>query len=592
MEVADGVEVRLQRRKVTWRGILMCLGGLVAVTALGMAYALTSGNLVVSGTVNIDEYEGLVITNVAKAAGSGGSVVTTMTSGTFAANTITLESSSSATTVANYTVYNNTDTTYYFTGVSYMTQAEIEALGISSFVAYDNANIVIDTSSYAGSIGVALAPGGSMTIPVGFKYAGSDIGNTVLNISLSLEFSETAPVIIEHTIHYNLNGGSGSIADTVFTGSSTTITSTVPTRTNYVFTGWQVTVNNAVETVDYAAGATYTISGDGSTAEEMTLYAKWIQYQIVYDANEDGSGGPGTIIYTTSTPTISTKEPSSDYDFEGWATKADASSAEYDPGDTYDGSWTYSNGVYSATLYAVYDTSSCVANGTLITLADGSRVAVENLDIDDEILVWDFEKNEYATTSIFFFHRIESAKYVQITLQFDNGEELKIANEHGVFDATLSKYVYINANNVARYVGDKFVFQESETTWGETKLLSYAVTREIDTINSPASYRELAFFANGILTRPAFGDAFDYFDIDTDYATQTLRINQEKKTADILKYGLYTYADFSSLVSEYVFEGAQAQYMKIAIGKGLTTWDNIMWMIDSFAGYVYEQHGE
>ena len=52
--------------------------------------------------------------------------------------------------------------------------------------------------------------------------------------------------------------------------------------------------------------------------------------------------------------------------------------------------------------------------------------------------------------------------------------------------------------------------------------------------------------------------------------------------ADIEQYGLYTYADFEDLISEEAFELYNAQYLKIAIGKGYITWDDVLEMIDIY----------
>lgn len=71
-----------------------------------------------------------------------------------------------------------------------------------------------------------------------------------------------------YTVSYDANGGTGAPANQTKTyGVSLTLSSTIPTRTNYNFLGWGTSA--ASTTVSYAAGAAYT------TNAAITLYAIW-----------------------------------------------------------------------------------------------------------------------------------------------------------------------------------------------------------------------------------------------------------------------------------------------------------------------------
>lgn len=60
---------------------------------------------------------------------------------------------------------------------------------------------------------------------------------------------------------------------------------------------------------------------------------------------------------------------------------------------------------------------------------------------------------------------------------------------------------------------------------------------------------------------------FNIFDVDP----ETLKYDEDKMSADIEMYGLFTYEEFAKVlpVSESVFNAFNAQYFKVAIGKGL-----------------------
>ena len=73
---------------------------------------------------------------------------------------------------------------------------------------------------------------------------------------------------ITYTVQYNANGGTGAPASQTKTyGTTLTLSSTKPTRTNYTFKGWGTAAS--ATTVAYAAGASYTKEA------AVTLYAIW-----------------------------------------------------------------------------------------------------------------------------------------------------------------------------------------------------------------------------------------------------------------------------------------------------------------------------
>ncbi len=128
---------------------------------------------------------------------------------------------------------------------------------------------------------------------------------------------------------YDLDGGTGSIADSTFkVGDKVTITSVVPTKEGYNFLGWSTKKN--ASSASYKAGDSVTLNDayDGS----VRLYAVWESkgYKIKYDSN----GGNGTIsdsIYKLGeskklTKNTFTKEG---YTFIGWNTNKNASAALY-----------------------------------------------------------------------------------------------------------------------------------------------------------------------------------------------------------------------------------------------------------------------
>lgn len=146
-----------------------------------------------------------------------------------------------------------------------------------------------------------------------------------------------------YTISYNMNGGSGSIGNQTKTyGQDLTLSSTKPTRTGYDFLGWNT--NQSATTAQYSAGGKYTANSSA------TLYAIWSinKYTISYNMNGgSGSVGNQTKTYGQSLTLSSTRPTRTGYEFVGWSTDKNATTAQYQPNSQYTNN-------ANATLYAVW----------------------------------------------------------------------------------------------------------------------------------------------------------------------------------------------------------------------------------------------
>ena len=135
------------------------------------------------------------------------------------------------------------------------------------------------------------------------------------------------------TLTYDAQDGSGAPGDqTGDAASNVTVSSTVPTRAGYTFTGWDTVADGSGD--DYSGGDTYTLPNSGTD----TLYAQWQinTVTLTYDP-QDGSGAPGDQTGdAASNVTVSSTVPTRDgYTFTGWDTGADGSGDDYSGGDTY-----------------------------------------------------------------------------------------------------------------------------------------------------------------------------------------------------------------------------------------------------------------
>ena len=70
-------------------------------------------------------------------------------------------------------------------------------------------------------------------------------------------------------------------------------------------------------------------------------------------------------------------------------------------------------------------------------------------------------------------------------------------------------------------------------------------------------------------------ELFNIFEFD-----ENMKVDEEKKQADIEKYGLYTYDDFAAYLSEEVFNALPLAELKVSVGKGNMTWDDVMAIVE------------
>ena len=68
--------------------------------------------------------------------------------------------------------------------------------------------------------------------------------------------------------------------------------------------------------------------------------------------------------------------------------------------------------------------------------------------------------------------------------------------------------------------------------------------------------------------------------------TQLTSTDQEAMERDIEMYGLFTYEDFEDLVPFELYDSFTTKYFKVAIGKGILTWDQLYYYIDRYGPLV------
>ena len=267
------------------------------------------------------------------------------------------------------------------------------------------------------------------------------------------------------------------------------------------------------------------------------------------------------------------------YTFDGWYTSSDFSGTGH----------SLLSEVPNGELYAKWTAEdTCVAEGSLITLADGTQKAVEDLTGNEMLLVWDLFNGTFSAAPILFIDSDPMRAYEVITLTFADGTEVKVIDEHGFWNVDLNEYVFLRAD-AAKYIGDTFnkqiVDANGNMTYTAVELVSVSIATEYTTAWSPVTYGHLCYYVNGMLSMPgATTGLINIFEVDPD----TMKIDEEAYAEDIAEYGVYTYEEFTEEIAEVpetIFNAFGGAYLKVAIGKGILTEDMILELISRYSEF-------
>lgn len=228
---------------------------------------------------------------------------------------------------------------------------------------------------------------------------------------------------------------------------------------------------------------------------------------------------------------------------------------------------------------------TCLAPGTLITMADGSTKAVEDVEAGDELLVWDMVRGAFDHSPVLFVEHNEESEKEVIRLDFSDNTEIEFIFEHGFFDINANKYVYLhNLEEAKACIGHYFLKYDPDTKkHTKVKVIKASAEHRATTTHSPCTTRHLCLYANGLLTMPGATAPF----------TNTFKISRKTYSYDpndmikcLRKYGYFTAIDFAEYLPADMFYAFQGEFLKVKIEKGETSMEEILALIKRYAQYL------
>jgi hypothetical protein len=143
----------------------------------------------------------------------------------------------------------------------------------------------------------------------------------------------------------------------------------------------------------------------------------------------------------------------------------------------------------------------CFPAGTMITLSNGTKKAIEDIGYDDHILVWNFDLGEYASAKPIWIKASETATEYNV-LTFSDGSVLKTVGNHHIFNKQAERFTHTMTADTP--IGTVTVNEQGE----EITLVSAEVVKEsVEFYNVWTEYH-LNMFAQGVLTSNRFNNTY------------------------------------------------------------------------------------
>jgi hypothetical protein len=143
----------------------------------------------------------------------------------------------------------------------------------------------------------------------------------------------------------------------------------------------------------------------------------------------------------------------------------------------------------------------CFPAGTMITLSNGSKKAIEDIGYNDDLLVWNFDLGAYASAKPIWIKAPETASEYNL-LTFSDGSVLKTVGNHHIFNKHAERFTHT-------MTADTPIGTVSFNEYGEEiTLLSAEVVKETVEFYNVWTEYHLNMFAEGVLTSNRFNNIY------------------------------------------------------------------------------------
>lgn len=214
---------------------------------------------------------------------------------------------------------------------------------------------------------------------------------------------------------------------------------------------------------------------------------------------------------------------------------------------------------------------SCILPCSKILMSDGSYKYAGDIKTGDIVISFNHETGRLEPNVVIGNDDIDKPAnaYNVVHLEFSDGQSTDFVYEHGYFDATMNRYVYLHEDDAQSFVGHDFICVSFSFAVTKTKLIKVTIREEITKLASPATANHLNFISDHMLSiGGGLAGLFNIFEYDS----SSLAFDKEKMDEDIQRYGLLGYDSFEKYFPKEIYDLLPCKYLGVSIGKGLITW--------------------
>ena len=228
--------------------------------------------------------------------------------------------------------------------------------------------------------------------------------------------------------------------------------------------------------------------------------------------------------------------------------------------------------------------NGCFAPGTMITLSDGSKKAIEDVTANDRIITWNFFTGAYEAQDISLLVDHGEAEYTVANMTFSDDTMLRTIADHGLFDINLNRFVYPLPETCEEFIGHRFVkCDPASGGYSVVTMTDAYMTTEVTHAYSITSAYNSNAIAAGLLTVAPPEEFYNWVKMG-----DTLRYDTAWCANMLAQYGTYDYSVFADYVTEKQYDQWNGKYLKIAVDSGSITFEEILELIDLYKEFMPE----
>ena len=231
---------------------------------------------------------------------------------------------------------------------------------------------------------------------------------------------------------------------------------------------------------------------------------------------------------------------------------------------------------YNVTASSGNRNGVCIYSESEVLMSDGTTKKVRDINIGDLVSTWSFEEGRFVSRPVIFLEKLKNQFTIEIKIYFDDGTSVRVAGGQSYFDIDRLEYFSINEENALNYIGTNVMTYDNGKV-SQKKIINCETKLVIEDTYEIITAYDFSFIYDNVLSMEPFLLYKLPFEIN-----ENLQYDKEQMRADIEKYGLYTYEEWSMYASEELFNLLNGKYFKVAIEKGNFTMEYLLEIIEKY----------